>query len=104
VPPEQADHVFAASPPSLAGLRCGSALYPDQGATLVLQAGLGRGQPLRLTGPGIEDEAVIHVAGPAPAFWAERAGACRYPAGIDLFLIDGARVMGLPRSTQIKVL
>lgn len=104
VPAEKADHVFAETPPDLTRLAAGSALDPDDGATVVLPAGLGRGTALRLTGPGIEDEAVVHVDGPEPAFWAGRAAACRYPAGVELFLVDGARVMGLPRSTQIEVL
>jgi alpha-D-ribose 1-methylphosphonate 5-triphosphate synthase subunit PhnH len=33
-----------------------------------------------------------------------RTALCRYPAGFDLFLICGAQVIGLPRSTTIEVL
>jgi alpha-D-ribose 1-methylphosphonate 5-triphosphate synthase subunit PhnH len=68
-----------------------------------MQASFGQGQRLRLTGPGIETHTDIALSG-IPGIWALRAARCRYPAGFDLFLICGATVMGLPRSTQIEVL
>lgn len=82
----------------------GSALYPDDGATVVAAARFGTGQRLRLTGPGIETFAEFALEGIAPGFWAMRAALCRYPAGFDLFLICDAQVIGLPRSTTIEVL
>jgi len=88
----------------LAQLAVGSALYPDAGATVVAEARIGKGQRLRLTGPGIETAAEIAIDGIAPGFWALRARLCRYPAGVDLFLICDAQVIGLPRSTMIEVL
>lgn len=107
VPLPLADHCFlslATSLDRLAQVAVGSALYPDDGATLVAEARIGTGQPLRLTGPGIETFAEIALDGIAPGFWAMRATLCRYPAGFDLFLICGAQVVGLPRSTTIEVL
>jgi alpha-D-ribose 1-methylphosphonate 5-triphosphate synthase subunit PhnH len=71
---------------------------------MVAEARFGTGQRLRLTGPGIETFAEVALDGIAPAFWAMRAALCRYPAGFDLFLICGAQVIGLPRSTTIEVL
>lgn len=88
----------------LAQVAVGSALYPDAGATMVAEAQFGTGQRLRLTGPGIETFAEVALDGIAPGFWAMRAALCRYPAGFDLFLICGAQVIGLPRSTTIEVL
>lgn len=102
-----ADHCFVsldAALERLAHIAVGSALYPDDGATLVAQARFGTGQRLRLSGPGIETAAEISLDGIAPAFWAMRAALCRYPAGFDLFLICGTQVIGLPRSTTIEVL
>jgi alpha-D-ribose 1-methylphosphonate 5-triphosphate synthase subunit PhnH len=102
-----ADHCFlslGAIVDRLAQVAVGSALYPDAGATVVAEAQFGTGQRLRLTGPGIETFAEVALDGIAPGFWAMRAGLCRYPAGFDLFLICGARVIGLPRSTNIEVL
>lgn len=102
-----ADHCFLALDKGLdrlAQLAVGSALYPDAGATVVAEARIGAGQRLRLTGPGIETVAEIALDGIAPGFWPLRARLCRYPAGFDLFLVFGAEVIGLPRSTMIEVL
>lgn len=102
-----ADHCFLSlgtNIDQLARLAVGSALYPDDGATVVAEAQFGMGQRFRLTGPGIEISAEIALDGIAPGFWAMRAMLCRYPAGFDLFLICGAQVIGLPRSTTIEVL
>lgn len=102
-----ADHCFLSLDMALdrlAQVAVGSALYPDDGATVVAQARFGTGQRLRLSGPGIETFAHIALDGIAPGFWALRAALCRYPAGFDLFLICGAQVIGLPRSTTIEVL
>lgn len=102
-----ADHCFlslGSTIDRLAQVAVGSALYPDDGATVVAEAQFGTGQRLRLTGPGIETHAEVSLDGIAPGFWAMRAALCRYPAGFDLFLICGAQVIGLPRSTIIEVL
>lgn len=102
-----ADHCFLSLGTTidrLSRVAVGSALYPDDGATVVAEARFGTGQRLRLTGPGIETHADIALEGIAPGFWALRAALCRYPAGFDLFLICGAQVIGLPRSTTIEVL
>lgn len=102
-----ADHCFLSLDKDvdrLAQVSVGSALYPDVGATVVAEARFGTGQRLRLSGPGIETFAHIALDGIAPGFWAMRAALCRYPAGFDLFLICGAQVIGLPRSTKIEVL
>jgi alpha-D-ribose 1-methylphosphonate 5-triphosphate synthase subunit PhnH len=102
-----ADHCFVsldADLDQLAQIQIGSPLYPDEGASVVAEARFGMGQRLRLSGPGIETVAEIALDGIAPGFWALRATLCRYPAGFDLFLICGAKVIGLPRSTTVEVL
>ncbi len=109
MPVPLADHCFVslasnAALDRLAQVAVGSALYPDAGATVVTSARFGTGQRLRLTGPGIETFTDIALDGLAPGLWPLRATLCRYPAGFDLFLICGARVIGLPRSTTIEVL
>ena len=105
--PADADHLFLDSldgaSETLAAIRCGSALYPDDGATLVAQVAHGAGQRLRLTGPGIDGARDMAIALP-PAFWALREQLCAYPEGFDLLLVDGRSVIGIPRSTQIEVL
>ena len=103
----EADHVFLSSlegaEARLAALRCGSALYPDDGATLVANVRHGVGQRVRLSGPGI-DGALEITLGMAPGFWAMRAMLCAYPEGFDMLLVDGLSVIGIPRSTQVEVL
>ena len=104
---DQADQVFLDAAPGAdlpRRLRCGSDLYPDAGATLICPAALGRGRPLRLTGPGCDGAAILTVGGIDDGFWRSRAEAMRYPMGFDIFLIDGDRVAGLPRSTVVEAL
>ncbi len=109
LPLAEADYVFAAIGSSeavaaLSTLRVGSLLYPDDAATLLAPARFGSGQRLRLTGPGIKDSVTLEVEGIDPAFWQMRAKAIRYPLGWDLYLADGRRLLGIPRSTEIEVL
>lgn len=107
VDPEQADHLFFARQPEpeiLRQLRMGTDLHPEDGATLIGTARLGEGSRLRLTGPGCDGPVAIAVKGLSPAFWAERARISRYPLGFEMFLIDGDRVVGVPRSVQVEVL
>lgn len=80
----------------------GTMLYPDQAATLIIGCTLGVGQPYELTGPGIQGNAQLQVSGIHEDFWMMREGANRYPLGWDIFLADGLRIVGLPRTTQIS--
>jgi len=102
-----ADHVFADTAEDalalLPSLGCGTALYPDDGATLVVEAAIGQGQRLRLSGPGIDGVRELALALPA-AFWSGREARCLYPEGFDIFVVDGARVVGIPRSSTVEVL
>lgn len=100
-----ADHVFLTSltDQPIEALNCGSALYPDEGATLVLAAAHQGGAGMRLTGPGIDGEAMISVAVPA-GFWELRNRLCTYPEGFDVFLVDGKQVLGIPRSSKVEAL
>lgn len=106
-PPDAADHLFLAHEPQsalLATIRQGSDMYPEDGATLVIPAILATGNRLRLTGPGVDTAQEIVVSGISPAFWAARTRAMRYPMGFEVFLLDGDRVIGVPRSTTVEVL
>jgi alpha-D-ribose 1-methylphosphonate 5-triphosphate synthase subunit PhnH len=91
-------------------LRVGSLAYPDDGATFLLEVdGFGPESPagidLRLTGPGIEHERMLHVTGLPAAFVESRARSnVGYPMGIDVLLFDGSgNVVGLPRTTDVAV-
>lgn len=104
---EAADHVFPDASFRTDLLRhvcCGSDLYPDLGATLVLEADLHGRDRLRLSGPGVEGTHDVSIGGLPEGFWHERARVMRYPMGFEIFLIDADRVMGIPRSTRVEVL
>jgi len=93
----------AALPP-LAHFAQGDDAYPDRSTTLLVEVRALRADgPWRLTGPGIESAARLGARGlPAdfPAQWAENHA--RFPRGVDLFLFEGATVVGLPRTTRIR--
>lgn len=100
---------FAALPrghraPALSLFNPGDSAYPDQSATLLIEAtDLERGRALTLSGPGIQDRAALHVDGLEEGFWREwRLNHQRFPLGVDLFLTQGRRICGLPRSTRVE--
>lgn len=104
--PAQARFAFAdtaAILPPLDAFALGSDAYPDRSTTLVIETpGLANDGPLTLSGPGIPGAAKAAIALP-DAFWAARATLVEiFPRGIDLFLTDGARVMGVPRTTIVE--
>ncbi|MDO5527945.1 MAG: phosphonate C-P lyase system protein PhnH [Paracoccus sp. (in: a-proteobacteria)] len=107
-PPETADHAIMrldeAGLADLPRLPAGSQLYPERGATIIAPATIGAGQRLRLSGPGIEGTRDLALGGIAPALWDLRARICAYPLGVELLLVDEARLVALPRSTRIEVL
>lgn len=93
----------AAPEPKLAAFNAGDDQFPDRSTTVLVQcAGLKGGETVMLEGPGIPGRRTIAPAGLRAGFWTEVAGnAALYPLGVDLLLIHGAEVLGLPRSTQI---
>ncbi|MCX7850798.1 phosphonate C-P lyase system protein PhnH [Thermus sp.] len=104
--PEEAEFAFLegytpALPSLLPRFPRGTPLEPEGGATLVLVAPLGQGQRARLRGPGIPGEREVGIGLP-PAFWEARAACLAYPLGFELFLTDGRKVVGLPRTTEVE--
>ncbi len=87
-----------------ARLAPGDPLYPDTGATVLTRATIGEGAVVRLSGPGIETTTDLRLGGLHPALWPARAQLCRYPQGVEMIFIDGARLVALPRSTHVEVL
>ncbi|MDE1994020.1 MAG: phosphonate C-P lyase system protein PhnH [Rhizobiaceae bacterium] len=108
-PLAEADYIFASSlsapeqVSALNGLRKGSLAYPDAAATLFAPAHIGSGQALKLSGPGINGSITIEIGNVDPSFWSMREKAIRYPLGWDLYLIDAAALIGIPRSTKVEV-
>ncbi|MBC7995729.1 MAG: phosphonate C-P lyase system protein PhnH [Rhizobacter sp.] len=91
----------------LDGLRLGSDEVPQQGSTLIVDTGslaLERGARLRLTGPGIEHEQHMGLCGLPIAFWQQRiAMQPLFPRGVDLLLVCGSQLIGVPRSTVMTL-
>ncbi|MBB3593607.1 alpha-D-ribose 1-methylphosphonate 5-triphosphate synthase subunit PhnH [Rhizobium sp. BK529] len=105
----EAEYVFAslggpAEISTLSVMLGGNLLYPDASATIFAEAQIGSGTMLRLTGPGVNGSIDIMIGGVHSDFWALRAEAIRYPLGWDIYLADGASLIGIPRSTKIEVL
>lgn len=93
-----------ASPVSAwASFPIGTSDYPDRSATLLLPVeSLDGGEPLKLTGPGIETETMIAPLGLPQGFVAAMAeNRAAYPLGLDVLLVCGGEAIGLPRTTRI---
>ncbi len=102
---EKADHVFLgtlASSDPVADIAIGSDFYPDDGATVIIRASVGSGPAVRLTGPGVDGAVTLRLDGLPDGFWKALSARKRYPMGFDLFFVDGARVVGVPRSTTVE--
>jgi alpha-D-ribose 1-methylphosphonate 5-triphosphate synthase subunit PhnH len=105
--PAEADFAIAAdllALPPLDGFALGNDLYPDRSTTLILEvAGLEADGALRLTGPGIEREMPLAIAGLPSGFWAGRAAlAPLFPRGLDLIVACGDRLAAVPRTTSVS--
>jgi alpha-D-ribose 1-methylphosphonate 5-triphosphate synthase subunit PhnH len=107
--PLEASFAFLAAgvtEPALCDFAAGDECYPDRSATVLVECrDFFYGPRLRLYGPGIRSSVDVAPAGLRPGFWQEvETNAARFPLGIDLFLVVGAKIIGLPRTTQITML
>ena len=93
----------AAALPPLESFALGSDEYPDRSTTFVVEvAGLVAGRGMRLTGPGIREEALLSVAGLPARLWEERAALAELlPRGLDIILVSGTQLAALPRWTRV---
>lgn len=91
--------------PRLDQFALGTDEYPDRSTTIALSLpSLTGGAELVLRGPGINDHWHIAPQGlPADflAQWADNRG--QFPRGVDLLLLSGGQVLGLPRTTRISM-
>jgi alpha-D-ribose 1-methylphosphonate 5-triphosphate synthase subunit PhnH len=90
--------------PSIAQCDPGDPAYPDRSATLLIEVeSLEAGRPVTLAGPGIPGKRSLAVAGLPAGFWTQwAANHQRFPLGVDVFLTQGSRLCGLPRTTRVE--
>lgn len=82
----------------------GTAEYPDNSATLIIQLGqFPVDAYLTLKGPGIDGARTFSTCGLPPRFWDLMAdNHTLFPLGVDAFFATPAEIAALPRSTQIR--
>ena len=89
--------------PPLSTFATGTQEYPDRSTTLVIELeALAGGEPLALSGPGIDGSTEITPIGLPQHFdsmWRENAAA--FPRGVDLILASGSKILCLPRTTRV---
>jgi alpha-D-ribose 1-methylphosphonate 5-triphosphate synthase subunit PhnH len=90
--------------PELSRFDRGTDESPDRSATLVVQvSALTAGQGRRLSGPGIDGETLLEVAGLPSRFWSwRRENHALFPRGVDLLLTAGRHLTALPRTTRTE--
>lgn len=88
---------------TLAGFDAGTDAYPDRSATLIRQVeSLSDGPAYRLSGPGIAQEELLKINSLYAGFESDwQKNAKLFPRGLDLFLVAGDQLAGLPRTTRI---
>ena len=91
--------------PRLESFALGIDEYPDRSTTIALALpSLTGGPALTLRGPGIKHTQTIAPAGLPESFVAQWAdNRALFPRGVDLLLVAGGQVIGLPRTTRISM-
>ncbi len=81
----------------------GSLESPEHGATLLLRAYPEESKTvLRLTGPGINGERILTVAGVHPEWWSQRKLWNRaFPLGADMIILTGDQLLAIPRTIRV---
>lgn len=107
---EAADYVFLDGSDTaelLYRLKTGTLPYPENGATVIAavhELGGGTGLALTLSGPGVDGERRLSVAGIDAAFLEALVTInAEFPLGIDLVLTDPmGRIACIPRSSRVR--
>jgi alpha-D-ribose 1-methylphosphonate 5-triphosphate synthase subunit PhnH len=91
--------------PPLAQFDLGTDEYPDRSTTIALSVpSLTGGAEVVLRGPGINDHWHVAPMGLPDDFLAQWAdNRALFPRGVDLLLVAGGQVLGLPRTTRITM-
>ena len=96
--------LLAGTAEALAGFDTGTDAYPDRSATLIRQVeNLSDGPAYCLSGPGIAQEETLKINSLYAGFDSDwQKNAKLFPRGLDLFLVAGDRLAGLPRTVAIS--
>lgn len=91
--------------PELDVFNAGSAEYPDDSATLLIQvSSLSNATGVKLSGPGLREAMVLDAAGVSADYWrALQASRSRFPLGVDIIFTCGEHIAALPRTTQVAL-
>jgi alpha-D-ribose 1-methylphosphonate 5-triphosphate synthase subunit PhnH len=105
--PESADVLLIDGPTSggrLLRAPRGTEELPEDGATAIYVVHQPANTEVRLTGPGIDGMSTVSLPLTAPEL-TDRAVCCgQKPLGVDLLMISGGTIVGLPRSTRVEVI
>ena len=83
-------------------LKRGSERSPEHSATLIIQVDALAGEAHSVwQGPGIEHQREMNTV-LDKTFWLKRAAAMAFPLGVDVILVAGQDLIGLPRTTQVQ--
>lgn len=91
---------------AMAACKKGSLIDPQASATWIIESSHHmKDMKLRLTGPGIKDEAVLHTTINETIWQARNQCVKEYPLGIDCILVDAkAQIVCVPRTTKVEVM
>jgi alpha-D-ribose 1-methylphosphonate 5-triphosphate synthase subunit PhnH len=83
----------------------GDVRYPERSTTVIFTCDdLTSGAPIALTGPGVEARLTIRPSGLPGDFLAmAQANHEMFPRGVDILLVAGSQMVGLPRSTKLEL-
>ncbi len=90
--------------PRISSFSAGSAMSPEESTTIILAVeDFVGGAAASLDGPGCREPREIAPRGFNASMWEQLArNHDRFPAGVDLLLVSGRRIVGLPRSTRVS--
>lgn len=110
ITPDEGEASFAlvnniAAMPELDVFNAGSAEYPDDSATLLIQvSSLSNATGVKLSGPGLREAMYLDAAGVSADYWRVlQASRARFPLGVDIIFTCGEHIAALPRTTQVAL-
>jgi len=92
--------------PTLWGLLdAGTDESPERSATLFMELpSLAGGTATEWSGPGLRHPSPVHLAGLPEGFWGLwQDNHARFPRGVDVLFVCGRQILGLPRTTLVRI-